>query len=300
VNSTHPGMKIERLGSTDAEIDAACAEVDSRILEILRAAIRNVEEFHRQQLRHSHFITRPDGTFLGQIVRPVRAAGLYIPGGQGGETPLISSVVMNAVPARLAGVRDIAMTTPPRKDGSINPFLLAAAREVGVTRIHRAGSAWGIAALAFGTESVSPVDVIVGPGNIYVALAKKLVSGEVGIDMIAGPSEILVIADDGAKADFIAADLLSQAEHDSMASAVCITTSGDLAEAVSRCVEDQLRTLPRRGDGGGIHCKLRRDLRCGEYRSGRCACKQDRPGTSRTARKRPLCPCSAQSRTRGR
>ncbi|MFZ2447586.1 MAG: histidinol dehydrogenase [Syntrophobacteraceae bacterium] len=244
-----PGLEIERISVTDAEIDAARAEVDEvdpEFLEILRAAIRNVEEFHRQQLRHSHFITRPDGTFLGQIVRPVRAAGLYIPGGQGGETPLISSVVMNAVPAKLAGVRDIAMITPPRKDGSVNPFLLTAAHEVGVARIHRAGSAWGIAALAFGTESVAPVDVIVGPGNIYVALAKKLVSGEVGIDMIAGPSEILVIADDGAKADFIAADLLSQAEHDSMASAVCITTSYDLAISVSRCVEDQLRTLPRR------------------------------------------------------
>ncbi|MEN6439943.1 MAG: histidinol dehydrogenase [Syntrophobacter sp.] len=241
-----PGLEADRISVSEAEMESACREVDENFLEILRTAIRNVEEFHRQQLRHSHFITRPDGTFLGQIIRPVRAAGLYIPGGRGGETPLISSVVMNTVPARLAGVSDIAMITPPRKDGSVNPFLLAAAREAGVKRIHKLGSAWGIAALAYGTESVAPVDVIVGPGNIYVALAKKLVSGEVGIDMIAGPSEILVIADGSARPEFIAADLLSQAEHDAMASAICITTSRAMAEEVARCVTGQLGALPRR------------------------------------------------------
>lgn len=241
-----PDIGDRQISVTDAEIDDACGMVDSEFLEILRAAIRNVEEFHKQQLRHSHFITRPDGSFLGQIVRPVRAAGLYIPGGLGGETPLISSVVMNAVPARLAGVEDIAMITPPMRDGSINHFLLAAAREVGVTRIHRLGSAWGIAALAYGTDSVSPVDVIVGPGNIYVVLAKKLVSGEVGIDMVAGPSEILVIADESASADYIAADLLSQAEHDPMASSVCIVLSESLATAIARQVQLQLEKLPRR------------------------------------------------------
>lgn len=241
-----PGIEQDRITVSDSEIEAAFSEVEPGFIDILRQAIRNVEEFHRQQVRHSYFITRPDGTFLGQMVRPVKAAGLYIPGGRGGETPLISSVVMNAVPAKLAGVRDIAMTTPPRKDGSVNPHLLAAAREVGVTRIHRAGSAWGIAALAYGTDSIQPVDVIVGPGNIYVALAKKLVSGDVGIDMIAGPSEILIVADEYARADFIAADLLSQAEHDSTASAICITTSFDLAREVSRCIEHQLKALPRR------------------------------------------------------
>lgn len=241
-----PALEADRISVSETEIQAACREVDEGFLTILRTAIRNVEEFHRQQLRHSHFLTRPDGTFLGQIIRPVRAAGLYIPGGKGGETPLISSVVMNTVPARLAGVPDIAMVTPPRRDGSINPFLLAAAREAGVKRIHRLGSAWGIAALAYGTESVAPVDVIAGPGNIYVALAKKLVSGEVGIDMIAGPSEILVIADENASPDFVSADLLSQAEHDSMASAVCITTSMIMAEEIGRCVEERLVQLPRR------------------------------------------------------
>jgi histidinol dehydrogenase len=240
-----PGLEEAQLRVSDAEIDAACGDVDSEFLAIIRTAIRNIEDFHKQQIRHSHFMTKPDGTFLGQIVRPVRAAGLYIPGGQGGETPLISSVLMNAIPARLAGVTEIAMVTPPRSDGSINPYLLAAAREVGVSRIHRAGSAWGIAALAYGTKSIPPVDVIVGPGNIYVALAKKLVSGEVGIDMIAGPSEILVLADSSARADYIAADLLSQAEHDTMASAICITTDESLAGDIALRVSEQLSALPR-------------------------------------------------------
>ncbi len=239
-----PGLEEAHLCVSDAEIDAACGNVDSEFLAIIRTAIRNIEDFHKQQIRHSYFVTKPDGTFLGQIVRPVRAAGLYIPGGRGGETPLISSVLMNAIPARLAGVPEIALITPPRKDGSINPYLLAAAREVGVSRIHRAGSAWGIAALAYGTKSIPPVDVIVGPGNIYVALAKKLVSGEVGIDMIAGPSEILVLADSSARADYIAADLLSQAEHDIMASAICITTEKRLAGDVALCVSRQLSALP--------------------------------------------------------
>ena len=167
-----PGLEKGRLCVSEAEIDVAC-EVDSDFLPIIRTAIRNIEDFHKQQIRHSHFIAKADGTFLGQIVRPLKAAGLYIPGGQGGETPLVSSVLMNAIPARLAGVKDIAMVTPPQRDGSINPYLLAAAREVGVDRVYRVGSAWGIAALAYGTESIAPVDVIVGPGNIYVALAKK-------------------------------------------------------------------------------------------------------------------------------
>lgn len=241
-----PEMEPEQLRVSEDEIEAAYAEVDSGFLEIVRTAIRNIEDFHRQQLRHSHFLTKPDGTFLGQIVRAVRAAGLYIPGGQGGQTPLISSVLMNAIPARIAGVGDIAVATPPRRDGSVNPFLLAAAREAGVGRIHKAGSAWGIAALAFGTQSIPPVDVIAGPGNMYVALAKKLVSGEVGIDMIAGPSEILVIAEAGARADYIAADLLSQAEHDSMASAICITTEKELALAIDASIGVQLAALPRR------------------------------------------------------
>ena len=240
-----PSMRQDCLRVSEDEINAGYAEVDSDFKSIIRTAARNIEDFHKQQMRHSHFLTKPDGTFLGQMVRPVRAAGVYIPGGQGGETPLISSVLMNVIPARLAGVRDIAMTTPPRRDGSVNPYLLAAAREVEVGRIYRAGSAWGIAALAYGTESIPSVDVIVGPGNIYVALAKKLLSGEVGIDMVAGPSEILVLADSSARPDYIAADLLSQAEHDSMASAICITTERKLAGDIAVSLSRQLAALPR-------------------------------------------------------
>lgn len=241
-----PEMRQDQLTVTENEIEAAYEAVDDDFREILRTAIANVESFHRQQLHPSHFMTRPDGTFLGQMVRPVAAAGLYIPGGKGGETPLISSVLMNGIPARIAGVKDLALITPPRHDGSVNPHLLVAAREVGVTRIHKAGSAWAIAALAFGTASVGRVDVIVGPGNIYVALAKKLVLGEVGIDLLAGPSEILVIADHRANPDYVAADLLGQAEHDPMASAVLITTDSALTERTAESLRKQLGKLPRR------------------------------------------------------
>jgi histidinol dehydrogenase len=179
------------------------------------------------------------------MVSPVASAGLYIPGGRAGETPLISSVLMNGIPARIAGVKDIALVTPPRRDGSINLYLLAAAAEVGVTRIHKIGGAWAIAALAYGTASVPRTDVIVGPGNIYVALAKKLVAGEVGIDMLAGPSEILIVADHRANPEYLAADLLSQAEHDPMASAVLITTDPRVAGETLRSLDLQLGKLPR-------------------------------------------------------
>ncbi len=241
-----PDLDAAGLTVTRAEIDAARAEVDDQFYEILRTAAENIEAFHRQQVRSSWFVSRPDGTLLGQMVRPVAAAGLYIPGGRGGETPLISSVLMNAIPARIAGVRDIAMATPPRRDGTVNPFLLAAADEVGVTRIHKMGSAWAIAALAYGAESVERVDVVVGPGNIYVATAKKLISGETGIDMLAGPSEILVIADATANDAYIAADLLSQAEHDPMAAAILITVDRDLAARVDESLRKQIEKLPRR------------------------------------------------------
>ncbi len=240
-----PDAEPADLSAGEAEVEAAYRAVAPDFLDILRRAIDNIRAFHEPQLPQSWFTTRPDGSILGQMVRPVAAAGLYIPGGQSGETPLISSVLMNGIPARIAGVQDIALVTPPRRDGSINPHLLVAAREVGVTRIHKLGSAWAIGALAYGTASVRRVDVIVGPGNIYVTLAKKIVAGEVGIDMLAGPSEILVVADEFADPRYIAADLLSQAEHDPMASAVLITTSADLAGVVSRCLDEQLRRLPR-------------------------------------------------------
>jgi histidinol dehydrogenase len=240
-----PDAELADLIADESEVEAAYAAVAEDFLDILRRAIDNIRAFHEPQRPQSWFTTRPDGSILGQMVRPVTAAGLYIPGGRGGETPLISSVLMNGIPARIAGVQDIALVTPPRRDGSINPHLLVAAREVGVTRIHKLGSAWAIGALAYGTATVRRVDVIVGPGNIYVTLAKKIVAGEVGIDMLAGPSEILVVADEFANPDYIAADLLSQAEHDSMASAVLITTSADLAQAVSVCLDEQLGRLPR-------------------------------------------------------
>lgn len=240
-----PGLALEQLTVGREEIEDATKQVEADFLAILQEAIANIEAFHRHQLRSSYFTTRPDGTFLGQMVRPVASAGLYIPGGKRGETPLISSVLMNGIPAHLAGVTDMALVTPPRADGSINPYLLVAAGEVGVTRIHKIGSAWAIAALAYGTSSVPRTDVIVGPGNIYVALAKKLVAGEVGIDLIAGPSEILIVADDQANPDYLAADLLSQAEHDAMASAVLITTSSPLAERTRTSLVQQLRQLPR-------------------------------------------------------
>ena len=242
-----PGFDVEQLTVGRAEIEAAYQQVDTGFLNVLQRAISNIEAFHRHQLRTSYFTTRPDGTFLGQMVMPVASAGVYIPGGRGGETPLISSVLMNGIPARLAGVKDLAMVTPPQRDGTVNPYLLVAAREVGITRIHKIGSAWAIAALAYGTPSVQRTDVIVGPGNVYVALAKKLVAGEVGIDLLAGPSEILIIADDEANPDFLAADLLSQAEHDSMASVVLITTSSPVAEKTLESLKAQLLQLPRNG-----------------------------------------------------
>lgn len=241
-----PDFDRSRLTVTEAEWARAHDQVDPEFFTILRAAADNIRSFHQKQLRASYFTTSTDGVFLGQLVNPVDSAGLYVPGGQGGETPLISTILMNAIPAKIAGVEDLAMVTPPKRDGSVNPYLLAAAREVGIDRIHKLGSAWAVAALAFGTESVPKVDVIVGPGNAYVTSAKRMVSGMVGIDLLAGPSEILVIADHTAKPQFVAADLLSQAEHDPMASAILITTRRELAEAVNVSLKEQLDRLPRR------------------------------------------------------
>jgi histidinol dehydrogenase len=241
-----PKLTADSLKVTKSEIDAARRHVDRGFLRSLSKAATQIEAFHRQQVEQSWFTTNADGTVLGQLVRPVSAAGVYVPGGRGGATPLVSSVLMGCIPAKIAGVKNICITTPPTKTGTVNPYLLVAAHKVGVNAIYKAGSAWGIAALAYGTETVRRVDVIVGPGNIYVTLAKKMVSGTVGIDMIAGPSEILVIADQQSSPDYIAADLLSQAEHDPLASAILLTTSSLLAKAVSDAVMEQLKDLPRR------------------------------------------------------
>jgi histidinol dehydrogenase len=212
----------------------------------LNRAITQIESFHQQQLDKSWINIKRPGTFLGQMVNPVDAAGIYVPGGKGGQTPLVSSVLMGVIPAKIAGVKHIAMVTPPTKNGAVNPHLLVAAKKVGVDALYKVGSAWAIAALAYGTETIPKVDVIVGPGNIYVTIAKKIVSGTVGIDMIAGPSEILIIADDTAIPEFSAADLLSQAEHDPLASAILVTDSMDTANSVALAVNEQLKNLSRK------------------------------------------------------
>jgi histidinol dehydrogenase len=240
-----PGMEAPDLPVPAEAFADAEAKVDKAFLKALDRAVDQIRGFHQKQLRSSWFQAARPGVFLGQMVNPVQAAGVYVPGAKGGMTPLVSSVLMGGIPARIAGVERVVMATPPRKDGSIDPHLLVAARRVGMDAVFRAGSAWAIAGLAYGTETIPAVEVIVGPGNIYVTIAKKLVSGSVGIDMLAGPSEILVIADRSADAAFIAADLLSQAEHDSMASAILITDSRRIAEEAAAEVERRLKGLSR-------------------------------------------------------
>ena len=241
-----PRLPVDRLRVSAEEIDAAARRVDRGFTRALNRACRQIEAFHRQQAPRSWVDTPRSGTFLGQLVRPVDAAGIYVPGGRGGSTPLVSSLLMGAIPARIAGVPRVCMVTPPTADGGVDPHLLAAARKVGVDAVYRVGSAWAVAALAYGTETIPKVEVIVGPGNLYVTLAKKRVAGVVGIDMIAGPSEILVVADATAAPAAAAADLLSQAEHDPLASAVLVTDDEETARGVSRCLEEQLAGLPRR------------------------------------------------------
>ncbi len=226
-------------------IAKGAAQVSGEDMNIISEAALNIRTFHEAQIEKSWFITQEDGTILGQRVLPVARAGLYVPGGQGGNTPLLSSLLMNAIPAQVAGVQSLAVVTPPRPDGSINPHILAVAHLLDIDEVYCMGSAWAIAALAFGTKSIKAVDVIVGPGNIYVTTAKRLVQGRVGIDMIAGPSEVLVLADGSANPAWIAADMLSQAEHDSLASAICITETPYMAEAIERELDRQCQALPR-------------------------------------------------------
>ena len=241
-----PDLTIESIMVTPNEINAADKKVERSFVRSLNRAIVQIESFHKRQLCNSWINTDRSGVFLGQIVNPVDSAGVYVPGGKEGKTPLVSSVLMGAIPPKIAGVKSIAMATPPTKDGSINPHLLVAAKKVGVKDIYKIGSAWAIAALAYGTETVTKTDVIVGPGNIYVTLAKKIISGTVGIDMIAGPSEILIIADSTAYPEFTAADLLSQAEHDTMASSILVTDSEAIANSIATAAEEQLGNLDRK------------------------------------------------------
>lgn len=240
-----PEFGPEDLKVDDKEIENAVAEVPENDLTIIREAADRIRAFHEKQKQKSWYDLAEDGTILGQIYTPVERAGLYVPGGMGGETPLVSSLLMNAIPAQVAGVKEIVLVSPPRKDGSLNPYILATAHILGLNKIYKAGSAWAIAALAFGTQSVPAVDVIAGPGNIYVTTAKRLVAGLVGIDMIAGPSEITILADDSARPDFLAADLLSQAEHDPLAACILVTPSQELIAKVSSALEEQLPALPR-------------------------------------------------------
>lgn len=241
-----PKLTAKSLKVSKKEFDQAQRRMDKGFLRSLNKAAKQIEAFHRHQVDESWSITSADGSVLGQLVRAVNTAGVYVPGGRGGKTPLVSSVLMGCIPAKIAGVKNLCITTPPNKSGRVDPHVLVAAKRVGVDTIYKAGSAWGIAALAYGTETVPKADVIVGPGNVYVTLAKKMVAGTVGVDMVAGPSEILVIADQKANPDYIAADLLSQAEHDPLASAILLTTSAELAEAVVTAIRSQLRELPRR------------------------------------------------------
>ena len=228
---------------TEAEIQEAYEAVDASLLEVIRKALVNIRSYHEKQRQNSWFTSTENGTMLGQKVTPLNRVGVYVPGG---KAVYPSSVLMNIVPAKVAGVPHIVMTTPPGKDGKVNPSTLVAAKEAGADEIYKVGGAQAIGALAYGTASIPKVDKIVGPGNIFVALAKKAVYGHVSIDSIAGPSEILVLADETANPHYVAADLLSQAEHDEMASAILITTSTELAQNVEKEIDGYLKVLSRR------------------------------------------------------
>ncbi|MCD7732285.1 MAG: histidinol dehydrogenase [Oscillospiraceae bacterium] len=234
--------EIEDFRVSDEEIEAAYASVEPEFVRILNEAADNIRDFHKHQLRSSFVVSEKDGIVCGQKIIPFAKVGLYVPGGTAAYP---STVLMDAVPAKLAGCGEIVMVTPPSKDGGINKYILAAAKIAGIDRIYKVGGAQAVAALAYGTESILRVDKIVGPGNAFVAEAKRQVYGEVAIDMIAGPSDILVVADDKSNPRFVAADLLSQAEHDKLASAVLVTDSSELANAVQAEIEVQLSKLPR-------------------------------------------------------
>lgn len=235
--------KLSSLAVTKEEIDEALSLVEPEFLEILEKAAKNIRKFHSRQVRNSFIINDEDGIVIGQKIIPVDRAGLYVPGGTAAYP---STVLMDAIPAKIAGCREVVMVTPPTKDGKVNPVILAAAHVAGIDRIFKVGGAQAVAALAYGTQSIPKVDKIVGPGNAFVAEAKKQVFGVVSIDMIAGPSEILIVADGKSNPSYVAADLLSQAEHDKMASAVLVTDSEELAKNVSTELEKQIPLLERR------------------------------------------------------
>jgi len=236
-------LSADNIKVTRAEIEEAYTKLDPELVRVIKASAENIRAFHAKQLRNSWMDAKPDGTILGMKITPLAKVGVYVPGGKAAYP---SSVLMNVVPAKVAGVDEVIMTTPPGADGKVNPGTLVAADIAGVDSIYKVGGAQAIAALAYGTESIPKVDKITGPGNIFVALAKKAVYGYVSIDSIAGPSEILVLADETANPRYVAADLLSQAEHDELASAILITTSKELAEKVSEEVTNFTNVLSRK------------------------------------------------------
>ena len=237
------GIDASNVKVTEAEVQEAYDTIDPQLVETIRKSLKNIREYHEKQKQYSWFDTTLEGTMLGQKVTPLASAGVYVPGG---KAVYPSSVLMNIVPAKIAGVAHVVMCTPCNKEGKVNPAVLVAAKEAGADEVYKVGGAQAIAAMAFGTESIPKVDKITGPGNIFVALAKKAVSGFVSIDSIAGPSEILVLADETANPRYVAADLLSQAEHDEMASAILVTTSKELAEKVSEEVDAFVKILSRK------------------------------------------------------
>lgn len=226
-------------------INHAAATINRNDMRIIQEAAANIRAFHQYEVKKAWFSYPHEDLVFGQMFTPIRRAGLYVPGGQGGETPLISSLLMTAIPAQVAGVPEIAVMTPPMADGNINPYIMAAAFHLGIKEIYACGSAWGIAALAYGAGPLAPVDVIAGPGNIWVNTAKRLLIGEVGIDMIAGPSEIVIYADHTARPAWIAADMLGQAEHDPLASSICVITDAKLEAPIKAELKKQLSSLPR-------------------------------------------------------
>ncbi|NCC24672.1 MAG: histidinol dehydrogenase [Deltaproteobacteria bacterium] len=240
-----PDFRINQLMVPRQALAEACRRVPERDLVIISEAAENIRAFHQRQVRDSWMTTGADGTILGQLVRPVDRAGLYVPGGQGGATPLVSSLLMNAIPAQVAGVGRIFVCSPPTRDGSVNDHILATAHLLGLESVFAVGSAWAVAALAYGTGTIPAVDVIAGPGNIWVTTAKRFLVGRVGIDMIAGPSEIAILADAAADPSFLAADMLSQAEHDPLASSLLISPDQGLLDAASKELARQLGLLPR-------------------------------------------------------
>ncbi len=240
-----PSFKLSDLKVSKEEIKAAYGKVDAEFMTALDKAIANIKSFHEKQKRNSWMNYGKDGEVLGMKITPLQRVGLYVPGGQGGSTPLVSSVLMNGIPAKVAGVDEMIMITPPNDNNEISPYLLVAADKVGIDEVYKTASAWGVAAMAYGTETIRAVNKIVGPGNIYVTVAKKMLYGKVDIDMIAGPSEVMIIADEHANPEYVAADLLSQAEHDTMAASILVTTSMEVAEKTAQEIEKQLKQLSR-------------------------------------------------------